>query len=132
MPTVLVVDHDVPALGVVGALLTQQSCRVIFASSAAEALAAAREIPIDCVLTSSTLPDGTGEELKKTFRQDPALKRIGFFLMIGFTADATDFSRARGFIGKLPPTSMVHLLAASVRQGKDPVRVLAAHRAPRN
>ena len=113
MTTVLVVDHDVPGQGVVGALLTQQLCRVVFASSAFEAVAAAKETPIDCVLAASNLQDGTGQELKKAFQQDPALKQIRFFFMTGCQSKLTDFSRARGFIGPVPPTSLVGLLVAS-------------------
>jgi len=84
------VDHVPLVLSVLSELLTRQSCRVVLASTMEDAIAAARLVRIDCVLTAMALPDGTGEALQRMFHEDPALQRIRFFFMSGGDSAASE------------------------------------------
>jgi CheY-like chemotaxis protein len=132
MPIILVVDSDVPALGVLGTLLTRQGWQVVHAASARDAVAIARHVRIDSVLTAMTLLDGTGDGLQEMFRTDPSLYQVPFFFMTGCQSDLTDMSRARGLVGPVPSTSMVNLLTMGAGRHIAPAWIFALHRAPRN
>jgi CheY-like chemotaxis protein len=89
---ILIVDHDLAVVRIVGELLVRQSCRVLIAASAEDAVAVARLIRFDCVLTSTTLPDGTGEDLRTRFRRDPSLREVPFIFMTVCGSDLADLS----------------------------------------
>ena len=132
MSTILLVDHDLSVLGILSTLLMRQACVVALASSAGDALAVARQIRLDFVLTATKLPDASGEDLQKRFRRDPTLRQVRFFFMTGCPSDTADSSPAHTFVGPLPPDSLVNLLTVSPQLGHDLARLVALHRASRN
>lgn len=120
-PVILVVDHDLPAVGILVDLLLRRTSIVLLAASMADALAIARQTRIDSVLTSVILPDGGGKGLRERFQREPSLKHVRFFFMIGCGSPITDLSCARGVvIGRSFSTSLMHLLTGVGQHGGDP------------
>jgi CheY-like chemotaxis protein len=100
-PVILVVDDDMAAVRVIGELLSRQACRILVATSLLDAVSTATEIRTDYVLAATILPDGTGEELREWFEDDPLLRHIPIFLMVGWRPRLIEFGGSR-LIGSLP------------------------------
>ena len=132
MSAILLVDDDVPALGILATLLLRHTCLVAFATSAREAVAAAKRFEFDFVLAAAQLPDATGKQLQRRFQKDAALRRIPFLFMMGGQSDAGDFTRARGLVAPLARNSLVYRRIVSPQPGGGPPRLLALESIPRN
>ena len=76
MPTVLIIDDDVPICRLVGTILTLDGFQVFGAHSADKGLDLARELNPDVILMDIRLPGMDGYEAIRTLKADDQLKDI--------------------------------------------------------
>ncbi|HET8587173.1 MAG TPA: response regulator transcription factor [Candidatus Limnocylindria bacterium] len=111
MPTVLVVDdHELIRNGLVGAFERAEGFTVTGqAGPVAEALAVARQVKPDVVVTDLQLPDGSGLEIVRTLRRDRP--NIGLVVLTMYAGDEQLFAAmdagASAFVGKDSPSAEV-------------------------
>jgi CheY-like chemotaxis protein len=80
-PTVLVVDDDDFQLNIVATILGNQSYRLAFATSGAEALNSVRKVRPDLILMDVMMPEMDGLETLKRMRFMPQLAKVPVMMM---------------------------------------------------
>src|SRR5688572_24948115 len=115
MASILVVDDNRANREALGALLESAGHGVVLATSAAEALAAARESPPHLVISDVLMPGADGYLLARELRADARTARIPVVFYTAYFAgqDATDLARAHG-VGRvlMKPSDNDAILAA--------------------
>jgi CheY-like chemotaxis protein len=91
-PRVLVVEDNPLNLELMVALLEHESCEVLAAESADEALALARRSPPDLILIDVQLPGMTGYEATRHLKAEPATATIP---VVALTANVMRGEEAR-------------------------------------
>jgi two-component system phosphate regulon response regulator PhoB len=94
MARILVVEDEADILDVLDYNLRRDGHEVVLAPTAKEGLRHARERRPDLVLLDLMLPDGSGTELCKTLRQDPATRGVRVVML---TAKGEEIDRVIGF-----------------------------------
>jgi two-component system phosphate regulon response regulator PhoB len=94
MARILVVEDEADIQEVLDYNLKRDGHEVTLTSTAKEGLRLARERRPDLVLLDLMLPDGSGTELCKTLRQDPASRGIRVMML---TAKGEEIDRVLGF-----------------------------------
>lgn len=114
---VLLVDDEPDMLTAYRGLLEGAGFSVSVASSAAEALAAARASRPDLVLSDVAMPAGDGRSLTAQLRADPATRSIPIVLMSGAFKEEEDQAEGleAGADDYLPKPASPRLLAARLR-----------------
>jgi CheY-like chemotaxis protein len=83
-PTILLVDDDHLPRRTLAQVLQRLGYYVIEAEDGGEALAAARSVTPDLVLSDYFMPVMNGAQLLQELRADPVLQRIPFILISGY------------------------------------------------
>jgi two-component system phosphate regulon response regulator PhoB len=94
-PLILVVDDEADIVDTLTYNLQQEGFRTRAARSGAEAIQSGRERPVpDLVLLDLMLPDISGTEVCRSFRQDEAMRRVPVIML---TAKDAEIDRVVGF-----------------------------------
>jgi two-component system phosphate regulon response regulator PhoB len=94
MARILVVEDEADILEVLDYNLRRDGHEVVLAPTAKEGLRLAKERRPDLVLLDLMLPDGSGTELCKSLRQDPATRGVRVVML---TAKGEEIDRVIGF-----------------------------------
>ena len=94
MARILVVEDEADIREVLDYNLKREGHEVVLAPTAKEGLRLARERRPDLVLLDLMLPDGSGTEVCKTLRQDPATRGVRVVML---TAKGEEIDRVIGF-----------------------------------
>ena len=100
-PSVLVIDDDPLALGLVGAILTSEGFRVRRAASGSEGLALAERALPALVICDLLMPEMDGFTVVERLRARPAAASIPIIILTSLTMTAEDKARLNGHISYL-------------------------------
>jgi signal transduction histidine kinase len=123
VPVVLVIDDDEPSRYVVAQALAPTGCRVVYAVTAAEGLAAARAEKPSAIFLDLILPDLSGFEVLRVLRDDP---EVADCPVIIYTARALTEDQSRmlnGFTLRIVRKSDPSLISSITTIGDALVRV---------
>jgi DNA-binding response OmpR family regulator len=104
MPTILIVDDDIPLLELLSTDLTSGGLKVRIAADAAVAIRTVLESPPDLILLDIGLPYLDGLELLAALKSDPASRDVPVVVLTGHQ-DEAEYVQARnlgadGFLHK--------------------------------
>jgi CheY-like chemotaxis protein len=116
--TILVVDDDLPILGLMRNILREFGFQAITASTGSEALTIARERCPDLILLDKNMPGMSGEEVAQELRRDPALKSIPILIVSGEPLRADELI-AIGADGSVTKPFDLPQLIATIRHHLD-------------
>jgi PleD family two-component response regulator len=83
LPTVLVVDDDSVQRKILGAILTTENCRVLYASSGLEALNSVCKVRPDLILMDVLMPDMSGLETTRRLKSSLQFNAIPVIMITG-------------------------------------------------
>ena len=92
MTKILVVDDSRTMREMVNAILTDLGHEVVLASDGAEALAIAREMPVDMVLTDINMPNMNGISLVSKLRRLEGYESIPILML---TTESADYKKTK-------------------------------------
>ena len=123
---ILVVDDNADAAEMLGVWLEEEGHAVTVKTDAAQALAAASEVPADVYVLDIGLPGMDGNELARRLRQDPRNRRATLIALTGY-GQAQDIRRSHeaGFDHHfVKPADPMRL--AAVLETLEPVQAMAS------
>jgi len=92
MAKILAVDDSRTIREMVNAILTNMGHEVVLASDGAEALAMARDMPVDLVLTDINMPNMNGISLVSKLRRLEQYQEIPILML---TTESTDYKKTK-------------------------------------
>jgi two-component system alkaline phosphatase synthesis response regulator PhoP len=107
---ILVVDDEPDTLNLLGMTLARAGYTVLKAATAKACLDVARKERPDLIILDVMLPDGSGVEVLKTLRAEPATPPVILFTAKGRAEDMSDGMEAGAYKYLVKPTSREKLL----------------------
>jgi two-component system phosphate regulon response regulator PhoB len=91
-PIILVVDDDLPILGLMRTLLREFGFEAVTAENGEQAIAEARSRRPSAVLIDRNMPGMTGDEIIRTLRKEPGFDDLPILIISGQAVSASELS----------------------------------------
>jgi CheY-like chemotaxis protein len=110
-PIILVVDDDLPILGLMRSLLREFGFEAVTADSGEQAIIEARAQRPSAVLIDHNMPGMTGDELIRTLRSEPGFDRLPILILSGQAVSPAELATLGADGAILKPFDVMALVA---------------------